>query len=105
MIEQARAKAADARVDLDLRTGDMCNLDLDEPAGLIYCPYNALLHLPTSADRRRLFEQVAASLRPDGRFAWDALAFDHRIAARLDGKHQPHPIPHVVPLRGRREPH
>ena len=55
---------------------------LDEPAGLIYCPFRALLHLPTWADRRRTFERVAASLRPGGRFAWNAFAFDHRIAAR-----------------------
>jgi hypothetical protein len=29
---------------------------------------------------------VAASLLPGGRFAWDAFAFDHEIAARLDGR-------------------
>ena len=27
------------------------------------------------------------SLRPGGRFAWNAFAFDHHIAARLDGTH------------------
>jgi hypothetical protein len=31
----------------------MRDLDLDQPAGLIYCPYRALMHLPTWADRRR----------------------------------------------------
>jgi hypothetical protein len=25
-----------------------------------------------------------------GRFAWNAFAFDHRIAARVDGEHQDH---------------
>jgi hypothetical protein len=39
---------------------------------------------------------VAASLRPDGRFAWNAFAFDHRIASRLDGAHQDTPVPHTV---------
>jgi hypothetical protein len=62
---------------------------------LIYCPFRALLHLPTWADRRRTFERVAASLQPDGRFAWNAFAFDHRIAARLDGEHQQEPVPHT----------
>ncbi len=57
--------------------GDMRELALDEPAALIYCPFRALLHLPTWADRRRTFERVAASLRPGGRFAWNAFAFDH----------------------------
>ena len=63
---------------------------------LIYCPFRALLHLPTWADRRRTFERVAASLRPGGRFAWNAFAFDHQIAARLDGKHQDEPVPHTI---------
>ena len=63
---------------------------------LIYCPFRALLHLPTWADRRRTFERVAASLRPAGRFAWNAFAFDHRIAARLDGQHQQDSVPHTI---------
>ena len=96
MLEQARARAAAAGVELDLREGDMRDLALDEPAALIYCPFRALLHLPTWADRRRTFERVAASLRPDGRFAWNAFAFDHRIAARLDGEHQDEPVPHTI---------
>jgi SAM-dependent methyltransferase len=96
MLEQARVRAGEAGVELDLREGDMRDLALDEPAGLIYCPFRALLHLQTWADRRRTFERVAASLRPDGRFAWNAFAFDHRIAARLDGEHQDEPVSHTV---------
>jgi len=96
MLDQARVGAAEARVDLDLRAGDMRDLALDEPASLIYCPFRALLHLPTWADRRRTFERVAASLQPDGRFAWNAFAFDHWFAAHLDGKHQTDPVPHTI---------
>src|SRR5215831_18081192 len=96
MLAQARARAATAGVRLDLRQGDMRDLALDELAGLIYCPFRALLHLPTWADRRRTFEQVAASLQPEGRFAWNAFAFDHRIAARLDGQHHDEPVPHII---------
>jgi SAM-dependent methyltransferase len=95
MLEQARARAADAGVELDLHLGDMRDLALGEPAALIYCPFRALLHLQTWADRRRTFERVAASLRPGGRFAWNAFAFDHQIAARLDGEHQDAPVPHT----------
>jgi len=87
MLDQGRRAAAAADVELDLRLGDMRDLELDEPAALIYCPFRGLLHLPTWADRRRTFERVAAALRPGGRFAWNAFAFDHRIAARLDGAH------------------
>ena len=96
MLEQARANAAAAGVELVLREGDMRDLAVDEPAALVYCPFRALLHLPTWADRRRVFERVAASLRPGGRFAWNAFAFDHRIAARLDGVHQDEPVPHHI---------
>lgn len=95
MLELARARAAKAGADLDLRLGDMRDLAVDEPAGLVYCPFRALLHLPTWADRRRTFERVAASLRPEGRFAWNAFAFDHRVATRLDGQHQDEPVPHT----------
>ena len=96
MLEQARARAALAGVELDLREGDMREFTVDEQAALIYCPFRALLHLPTWADRRRTFERVAASLRPGGRFAWNAFAFDHQIAARLDGQHQDEPLPHTI---------
>jgi SAM-dependent methyltransferase len=96
MLAQARARAFDAGVELDLRGGDMRDLALDEPAALIYCPFRALLHLPTWADRRRTFERVAASLRPGGRFAWNAFAFDHRIAVQLDGQPEDEPVPHTA---------
>lgn len=96
MLAQARTAAADAGVTLDLREGDMRDLDLDEPATLIYCPFRALLHLPTWADRRRVFERVAGSLRPGGKFAWNAFAFDHHVAAHLDRQHQDEPVPHSV---------
>jgi hypothetical protein len=39
---------------------------------------------------------VAAALRPGGRFAWAAFAFDHRVAVRYDGVHQAEPVPHTV---------
>jgi ubiquinone/menaquinone biosynthesis C-methylase UbiE len=95
MLAQARARAAAADVQLDLREGDMREVVLDEAAALIYCPFRALLHLPAWADRRRTFERVAASLQPGGRFAWNAFASDHHIAARLDGQHQQGPVPHT----------
>ena len=96
MLEQARDNAAEAGIELDLREGDMRDLALEVPAALIYCPFRSLLHLPTWADRRRTFEHVAASLQPGGRFAWNAFAFDHRIAADLDGKRLDEPVPHTI---------
>ena len=86
MLAQARERATAAGVDLELREGDMRDLELHDPAGLIYVPARSLLHLPTWADRRRVFERVHAALRPGGRFAWNAFVFDPRIAARNDGE-------------------
>jgi SAM-dependent methyltransferase len=53
MLAQARRRAAEQRVELDLREGDMRELELEDLAALIYCPGRSLLHLPTWADRRR----------------------------------------------------
>jgi SAM-dependent methyltransferase len=91
----ARARDAGGNL-LDLRLQDMRELALEEPAALVYCPARALLHLPTWADRRLLFERVAAALLPQGRFAWNAFAFDHAIAVRLDGQRQDEPVPHTL---------
>jgi SAM-dependent methyltransferase len=91
----AEAREAGAHL-LDLQLGDMRELTLDVPAALVYCPYRALLHLPTWADRRLVFERVAAALMPGGRFAWNAFAFDHAIAPRLDGQRLEEPVPHTL---------
>ena len=88
MLAQARERAAAAGVQLELREADMRELELDEPAGLVYCPFRSLGHLPTWADRRQVFERVFAALRPGGRFAWNFFVFDPRIAARIDGEWQ-----------------
>jgi SAM-dependent methyltransferase len=81
----AVARERSAGLPLELRLGDVRDLELDEPAALAYVPYRSLLHLRGWHEKRRVFDRVAASLRPGGRFAFNAFAFDHRIAARLDG--------------------
>lgn len=95
MLDGARTRAEAGGVELELRQGDMRELELEEPAALLYCPARSLLHLPTWADKRRTFERVAASLRPGGRFAWNAFVFSHRIAAALDGVHREEPTGHT----------
>jgi SAM-dependent methyltransferase len=88
MLAQARERVAQAGVDVELREADMRDFELDEPAGLVYCPFRSLGHLATWADRRRVFERVHASLQPGGRFAWNFFVFDPTIAARIDGEWQ-----------------
>ena len=96
MLAIARAKATDANVELDLREGDMRDLDLIETSDLVICPGRSLLHLPTWLDRRRVFERVARALRPGGRFAWNAFVFDHEYAAKYDGRWQDDPKRHFT---------
>ena len=88
MLAQARERADAEGVELDLREADMRDFELDEPAGLVYCPFRSLGHLPTWADRRRVFERVHASLRPGGRFAWNFFVFAPAVATRIDGEWQ-----------------
>jgi SAM-dependent methyltransferase len=86
MLAGARERASAAGVELDLRQADMRDLSLDEPAALVYCPFRSLLHLPTWVDRRRVFERIAASLRPGGRFTWNAFVFLPSVATQIDGQ-------------------
>ena len=83
MLEIARERSAG--LPLELRFGDVRELELEDPAALIYVPYRSLLHLQGWKEKRQLFERVAASLQPGGRFAFNAFAFSHTIAASLDG--------------------
>jgi SAM-dependent methyltransferase len=98
MLAVGRERAGD--LPIDFREGDMRTLELDEPVELVICPFRALLHLPTWADRRRTFERVAAALRPGGRFAFNSFAFSGEIAARFDGARQERgdswEVPHYV---------
>jgi SAM-dependent methyltransferase len=86
MLETAARNAAAADVELDLRVGDMLELELDEPTDLVICPFRSLLHLHGHDDRVGVFRRVASALRPGGRFAWNAFVFDPTVAAELDGR-------------------
>ena len=86
MLDGAAARAARARVGLDLRHGDMRDFTLDEPTDLVICPFRSLLHLPSRDDRLRVFRRVTAVLVPGGRFAWNAFVFDPAVAAEIGGQ-------------------
>jgi SAM-dependent methyltransferase len=86
MLEIARERSAG--LPLELRLGDVRDLELEEPAALIYVPFRSLLHLHGWQEKRNVFERVSRSLQPGGRFAFNAFVFSHTIAARLDGTTQ-----------------
>ena len=95
MLEIARERAAG--LPLELRLGDAREFELDEPAALVYVPFRSLGHLHGWTEKRQVFERVADSLRPGGRFAFNAFAFSHTIAAQLDGTTQnQHGVVHTL---------
>jgi SAM-dependent methyltransferase len=86
MLAVARERANGLPV--ELRDGDIRDLTLEEPVELIICPFRSLMHLRTWADKRHLFERVAAALRPGGRFAWNGFAFSPFVAVEVEGKRE-----------------
>jgi SAM-dependent methyltransferase len=86
MLAVAGERAAGLPV--DLREGDIVDLALEEPVDLIICPFRSVMHVRTWADKRKLFERVAAALRPGGRFAWNVFAFSPFVAVEIEGKRE-----------------
>jgi SAM-dependent methyltransferase len=86
MLAVGRERAGD--LPIDFREGDFRDFRLEEPVELVTCPFRALMHTPTWGDKRRVFESVAAALKPGGRFAWNAFVFSPFIAAELHGQKQ-----------------
>jgi SAM-dependent methyltransferase len=84
----AIARERGAGLPLELREADMRDLAIPEPVALIICPFRSLMHLRTWADKRRLFERVAAALSPGGRFAWNVFAFSPFVAVSVEGKRE-----------------
>ena len=85
MLAVARDRARGARVDLDLRRGDMRDFDLGESTDLVICPFRAMLHLHGHDERVQAMRRVHATLVPGGRFAWNAFVFDPAVAAEIGG--------------------
>jgi len=84
MLAVGREKAGDLPV--EFREGDMRDFDVEEPVDLVICPGRSLMHCRTWAEKRSVFEHVAAALRPGGRFAWNVFAMSPFVAVANEGK-------------------
>jgi len=71
MLDVCARRAALARVELDLRVGDLREPPVHERVPLVICPFRSLLHMQTDDDRRRVLAAVQRLLRPGGRFVFD----------------------------------
>lgn len=86
MLAVGRERAGD--LPIEFREGDFREFTVEQPAELVICPARALMHAPTWHDKRRVFESVAAALKPGGRFAWNVFVFSPFLAARLHDQKQ-----------------
>jgi SAM-dependent methyltransferase len=71
MLDAARRKAADARVDVELLEGDMRTFALGRRFGMIFIGFNSLLHLTTNDALGECLARVREHLAPHGVFAFD----------------------------------
>jgi SAM-dependent methyltransferase len=74
MLEVARAHAASAGVEVDLRLGDMREPPVTGAFPLVTIPFRSLLHMQTDADRRAALRAVRGLLERDGRLVFDVFA-------------------------------
>jgi len=84
MLAVGRERAGE--LPIDFREGDFRDFTVEQPVELVICPFRALLHAPTWADKRRVFESAARALKPGGRFAWNIFVFSPFVAAANDGQ-------------------
>lgn len=66
MVEKMRAKEGGAEIPVTI--GDMADMGREGPFDLIFLIYNTIGNLVTQEAQVRLFENVAARLKPGGRF-------------------------------------
>jgi SAM-dependent methyltransferase len=68
MLEEARYKAAQANVAIDLHEADIRDFDLDQQFSFIFLPNNTLCHLLTLNDFELCMACVKKHLSPTGKF-------------------------------------
>jgi ubiquinone/menaquinone biosynthesis C-methylase UbiE len=69
-----QAEAADVEHLVDLRLGDLRDPPVAERVRLVTSPFRTLLHLQTTAERRRALASCYRLLEPGGRFVFDVFA-------------------------------
>jgi SAM-dependent methyltransferase len=76
MLAVCRARAEKAGVAdlLDLRLGDLRRPPVTERVALVTCPFRALLHIESDAERLEALRAVRVLLVPGGRFVFDVFA-------------------------------
>lgn len=71
MLERAKKKAADERLDIELVQGDMRTFKLGKKFSTIFIPFNSLQNTYTISDVALVLQNVRDHLAPDGLFLFD----------------------------------
>ncbi|MRG92670.1 class I SAM-dependent methyltransferase [Polyangium spumosum] len=69
--ERLRAEPEDVRARVTVKRGDMRRARLGRRFPLVFCPFNAFLHLYTREDVERFLARVREHLAPRGEFVFD----------------------------------
>ncbi|MBL8179726.1 MAG: class I SAM-dependent methyltransferase [Bryobacterales bacterium] len=80
MVRIARRKVRAAGLPVRVLRADMRDFRLPQPVDLITCEFDALNHVPTKGDLRKVLRCAARALRPGGYFTFDVnnlAAFEH----------------------------
>jgi len=92
MLTRARAKAADARVNVEWIEADCRDFHLDRKFALIFMPFHSMQHLHDQASLAALFRSVRRHLAEGGRFIFDvfnpSIAILNRDPARRNVERQ-----------------
>ncbi len=68
MLEQGKKKASEKNLKIEWIKSDIREFDLGKKFGMIYIPFNSILHLHKTSDIEQLFSNVKRHLTKDGRF-------------------------------------
>ena len=71
MLEQAKAKASEAGLEISFIEADIRTLDLQNKYDLIFIPFNSIHHLYLNEDLFKAFNTVKKHLKTGGRFLLD----------------------------------
>ena len=71
MLERARKRAENEKLNLKLVQGDMKTFQLETRFDLVIAPFNALMHLYTPGEQLQALENIHAHLSPGGQLVFD----------------------------------
>jgi SAM-dependent methyltransferase len=86
MLAHARAKATEARVNIEWVEADCRKFDLGRQFALIFMPFNSMQHLHDQASLAALFSRVRKHLADGGRFIFDVFNPSIAILNRDSGQ-------------------